>query len=234
MKEIGIIVAMEEEKEAVVKIMTEIEEEQIYNLNFIKGKIKEKKCILVKSGIGKVNAARTTQIMIQKFDLQCVINLGAGGAINDKLEIGDILIGKKVVQHDFDITAFDHNKGFITDIGVYIECNKELLNSFEKAVGSMTEKKYNIKSGVIATGDIFCTETYMKNKIKEKFDADIVDMECAAIGQVCFLDNIPFVSFRSVSDTPNEKNASTFDDNLKMASDRCAKLLKEIIENKAF
>ncbi len=229
MKQIGIIVAMDEEREAIIKIMTEVKTEQVYNLKFLKGKIQEKECILVKSGIGKVNAARTTQVMIQNFDLQYVINLGAGGSINGLLNIGDVLIGKQVVQHDFDITAFGHSKGYITGVGNSIICDRSLVDELEQIIKTIPERSYQIKLGIIATGDIFCTESWMKDKIRAKFNADVVDMECAAIGQVCYLDNIPFMAIRAISDTPNGKNASTFDENLKLASKRCANILKEFV-----
>ena len=211
MKQIGIIVAMDEEREAIIKIMTEVKTEQVYNLKFLKGKIQEKECILVKSGIGKVNAARTTQVMIQNFDLQ------------------DVLIGKQVVQHDFDITAFGHSKGYITGVGNSIICDRSLVDELEQIIKTIPERSYQIKLGIIATGDIFCTESWMKDKIRAKFNADVVDMECAAIGQVCYLDNIPFMAIRAISDTPNGKNASTFDENLKLASKRCANILKEFV-----
>lgn len=229
MKEIGIIVAMDEEREAILNIMTDVKVEQIYNLRFLKGKIQAKNCILVKSGVGKVNAARTTQVMIQNFDIQYMINLGAGGSINGMLNIGDVLIAKEVVQHDFDITAFGHSKGYITGIGDRIICDRDLVNKMEQMIQSIPERSYQIKMGVIATGDIFCTESWMKDKIRTKFNADVVDMECAAIAQVCYLDNVPFMGIRSISDTPNGKNATTFDENLKLASKRCANLLKEFL-----
>ena len=89
MQEIGIIVAMDEEREAILKIMTDTKVEQIYNLRFLRGKIQGKNCVLVKSGIGKVNAARTTQVMLQNFNILYVINLGAGGSINGMLKIWD-------------------------------------------------------------------------------------------------------------------------------------------------
>lgn len=229
MQEIGIIVAMDEEMEAILNIMTDVKVEQVYNLRFLRGKIQGKSCILVKSGIGKVNASRTTQVMINKFNIQYVINLGAGGSINGLLNIGDVLIGKEVVQHDFDITAFGHSKGYITGVGDKIICDRDLVNELEQLIQSIPERSYQIKIGVIATGDIFCTESWMKDKIRAKFDADVVDMECAAIAQVCYLDNVPFLVIRSISDTPNGKNATTFDENLKLASKRCANILKEFL-----
>ncbi len=229
MQEIGIIIAVDEEREAILNIMTDVKVEQIYNLRFIRGKIQEKDCILVKSGIGKVNAARATQVMIHNFDVQYIINLGAGGSINGMLNIGDILIAKQVVQHDFDITAFGHSKGYISGLGDKIICDRDLVNEMEQIVQSIPERSYQIKMGVIATGDIFCADPWMKDKIRAKFSADVVDMECAAIAQVCYLDNVPFIAVRSVSNTPNGKNANTCDENLKLASKRCANILKEFL-----
>ena len=229
MKKIGIIVAMEEELEAIENIMTNMDIKQIYNLRFLIGKIQGKDCVIVRSGVGKVNAGRTTQVMIDNFDLECIINLGAGGSVNEMLNIGDVLIGKKVIQHDFDITAFGHSKGYITGVGDKIVCDDKLINKFEQVINTMEDRNYNIKIGIIATGDIFCTDVSMKDNIRAKFDADVVDMECAAIAQVCYLDNIPFVVVRSISDTPNGKNATTFDENLKLASKRCANILKEFL-----
>lgn len=220
---------MDEEKDAIINIMEEAKKEQIYDLEFIEGKIKNEDCILVKSGVGKVNAARATQIMIDKFDIKYVINVGAGGSINEMLNIGDVVIGKHVLQHDFDITAFDHSKGYITGVGDKVICDRDLVEKFLKSIQGAEDKCYEIKLGIIATGDIFCTEPWMKDKIRAKFDADVVDMECAAIAQICYLDNIPFTVIRSISDTPNGKNAATFDENLKLASRRCANVLKEVL-----
>lgn len=227
MKYIGIIVAMDEERQEILELMTDITVKQISNLRFIIGKLEGKNCILVKSGVGKVNAARTTQILIDNFKLECVINVGVAGAVNILLNIGDIVFAKHVVQHDFDITAFGHSKGYITGIGDKVICDRELVNKFENMLKNMEERIYKIKLGIVASGDIFCTEIEMKNKINSKFKADVVDMECAAIGQVCYLANIPFASIRAVSDIPNGNNEKTFEENLKLASKRCANLLKE-------
>lgn len=229
MKSVGIIVAMDEEREEIIDIMTDTQVEQVNNLRFIKGKIQGRECILIKCGIGKVNAARTTQSMIDKFDIKYIINIGVAGAVSPLLEIGDVVIGKHVVQHDFDITAFGHSKGYISGVGDKVECDKDLIDEFNQVIASLPERKYKIKIGIIATGDIFCTEVWMKDKIYSKFSADVVDMECGAIAQVCYLDNIPFIAIRSVSDTPNGKNASDFNNNIKLASKRCANILKEFM-----
>ena len=225
MKYIGIVVAMDEEREEILELMTNVQVKQIYNLRFLTGKINNRDCILIKSGVGKVNAARTTQVLLDNFEVEFVINAGAAGAVNYLLNIGDIVIAKHVVQHDFDITAFGHSKGYITGVGDKVQCDLGLVSAFENMLKNMPELSYNIKLGIVASGDIFCTSIDMKNKINSKFNADVVDMECAAVGQVCYLDDIPFISIRCILDVPDGQNKKTFDDNLKLASKRCAKLI---------
>ena len=190
MKYIGIVVAMDEEREEILELMTNVQVKQIYNLRFLTGKINNRDCILIKSGVGKVNAARTTQVLLDNFEVEFVINAGAAGAVNYLLNIGDIVIAKHVVQHDFDITAFGHSKGYITGVGDKVQCDLGLVSAFENMLKNMPELSYNIKLGIVASGDIFCTSIDMKNKINSKFNADVVDMECAAVGQVCYLDDI--------------------------------------------
>lgn len=235
MNNIGIIVAMQEEFDEILNIMDIIKEEDIYNVNFKKGNIGENNIIVVKSGVGKVNAARTTQILIDKFNINTIINVGSAGALNSKLNIGDIVIADKLIQHDFDITAFNHKKGYITDVGDYIYCDKNLVMKLEKVANNMRadkieNKEYKFITGTIASGDIFCTDVEMKNKIYSKFSAECVEMEGAAIAQVCYLDNIPFVVMRSISDSPNGNNAIVFDEFAKLASKRCAMILKNFFK----
>ena len=228
MKKYGIITAMKEEMQEIEKIMREIEKQKIYELTFIKGKINQNDVVLVEAGVGKVNAARTTQILIDNFKVDIVINVGSAGSANDELEIGDIVIGEKIVQHDFDITAFGNPKGFISNVGQFLESDKKLVNEFEK-IALNQEDEFNIKIGTVASGDIFCTDIKMKNKIREKFNADAIEMEGAAIAQVCKLDKVPFIIIRSISDKPNGNNNVTFDKFLEKASKRCAQILKKVI-----
>lgn len=230
MKNIGIIVAMKEELEEILKIMKEIKEKKIYNITFYEGKIENNQVIVVQSGVGKVNASRTTQILIDKFNIKKIINVGVAGALNSNLNIGDIVIANELIQHDFDITAFDHKKGYITGVGDYIECDNELVEKLQNISKKIKNETHQIITGIIASGDIFCTEIKMKNKIRTKFNAECVEMEGAAIGQVCYLDNIPFAVIRSISDSPNGNNAIVFDKFIKLASTRCANILKEFFK----
>lgn len=209
--------------------MKDVEVKQIYNLRFLQGKIQNRECILIKCGVGKVNAARATQVMLDHFEIDYVINVGVAGSLNAMLNVGDVVISKKTIQHDFDITAFGHSKGYISGVGAFIESNHELVDEFSAVLESLPERNYKIKMGIVATGDIFCTETWMKDKIRAKFNADVVDMECAAIAQICYLNEKPFIAIRSISDSPNGDNVVTYDNNLKFACKRCANVLKEIL-----
>ena len=228
-KYVGIIAAMPEEMEAIKMKMSNLKEKNILNLKFFDGKIGNQKIILVKSGVGKVNAARTTQIMIDKFDIDYIINIGSAGSINDEIKYGDIVIGKFVLQHDFDITAFGHEKGYISNIGVKLESNTKLIKRCEYVIKNMKEDSYKCVVGTIATGDIFCTSKKMKDKIRTKFNADCVEMEGAAIAQVAYLSNTPFIIIRSISDSPNEENQIDFNKYLKMAADRCAIFIENLM-----
>ena len=230
MKTYGIITAMKEEMQEIKKIMTNVEEQQIYELTFFKGRINEKGVILVEAGIGKVNAARVTQILIDNFNIDAIINVGVAGTAKDELNMGDIVIGERVVQHDFDITAFGHSKGFISNVGQFIESDKHLLSKMIQTIEKFNDSEFKIKIGVIASGDIFCTDPRMKDKIRNKFDADAIEMEGAAIAQVCKLDNIPFIIIRSISDNPNLNNVITYEEYLSMATKRCANIIEEYLK----
>ncbi len=227
---IGIIAAEQEEFEAILNVAKVEERKEVYELNFVKCKIKDKMCVLVKSGVGKVNAARATQILIDNFKPDYIVNVGVAGGLNPMLSIGDIVIGETLVQHDFDITAFGHAKGYIPGVGEKIYADDYLVKKIEEAIDNQDEKVYKYEKGVIASGDIFCTAIPMRDKIYAKFNAECVEMEGAAIAQVCFLCNVPFVVIRSISDTPNGENEVTYEKFIKLASERCANILKDFVK----
>ncbi len=219
---IGIIFAMKEELDELKKLINIEKIEKIYELTFFYGIIDNKTCIFVESGIGKVNAARTTQILIDKIGVDYIFNIGVAGGISNDLQVGDIVIGEKIVQHDFDITAFNHKKGYIPNVGVYIESDKMLINIASNVI---TE---GVK-GVIATGDIFCSENNMAKKINDKFGALCVEMEGASIAQVCYLCNIPFIIIRSISDVPNNNNDVTYEEFLTTSAKKIAIAMRDIL-----
>lgn len=224
MKKIAIIAAMDQELAAIKDKFNKIEENSLKDLTYYTGELNGKEYLLIKSGIGKVNAARVTQMLIDKFDIEYIINVGTAGSLNDSLEIGDIVIGEKLVQHDFDTTAFGDEKGYITGTGKIFESDKNLIEKYIKHI-SEDKQEYNIIIGTIASGDIFCTEKWMKEKIHTKFNADCVEMEGAAIAQICTLNKVPFIVIRSISDKPNGENQIDFNKFIDMASKRCADLI---------
>lgn len=227
----GIIAAMKEEMQEIKNIMTNIQEQTIYELIFVKGKIKNLDVILVECGVGKVNAARVTQILIDNFkNIDIIINIGSSASANEELDIGDVVIGEKLVQHDFDITACGHPKGYISNVGENIKSNLELINKMKNVISNLSNIECNVKIGTIVSGDIFCTDVNMKNKIREEFSADAIDMESASIAQVCYLDKKPFIIIRSISDKPNGNNQITFEEFVVLASKRCAMILESFIE----
>lgn len=226
MKRVGIIFPMQEELDALKKYIKIEKEYNIFELKFYEGTINNVYCVFVESGVGKVNAARTTQILIDNIKVDCIFNIGVAGGVSDKLSVGDIVLGNKLVQHDFDITAFDHEKGYIPKVGTYIDTDKHLV---ELAKSILDECNIPYHEGVIASGDIFCTEAKMGAKINSKFDALCVEMEGASIAQVCHLSNIPFLVLRSISDVPNNNNAITYEEFLDSSCNIIAKVMNDIL-----
>lgn len=214
---------MEEELNALKKHLNIEKEFELFDLKFYEASVESVKCVLVMCGIGKVNAARTTQILIDNIKVDYIFNIGVAGGIDNSLKVGDVVVGTSLVQHDFDITAFNHEKGYIPNVGKNIYCDEYLL----RIIKSMD---LSLVFGVIASGDIFCTDDKMAEKIHDKFSALCVEMEGASIAQVCYLCNIPFLIIRSISDTPNNENAITFDEFLKMSSDKVADIMIKLIE----
>jgi len=228
MKKIGIIFPMEEEINAIKEYLTVTKETKIYELTFIEGLISDKECVIVEGGVGKVNAARTAQILIDNFKIDYLLNVGVAGGIDESLNVGDIVIGQRLVQHDFDITAFDHKKGYIPNIGDYINADEELVNLANKVIKN-TENTH-VKTGTIASGDIFITDQNISKEINKEFDALCVEMEGASIAQVAKLCNIPFLILRSISDVPNNNNKVTYEEFLEESTKIIAKVVNNLLK----
>ena len=227
MNGLGIIVAEQEEYNAIVKIINEHESKNVYGLEFIVGYIENVKIVLVRAGVGKVNATRTAQILIDRFDIDYVLNVGSAGSVNDELNIGDVIVAREVVQHDFDVTAFGRDKGFIPDVGKYFESDEKLFYNLI----NLNISNINFKSGVIASGDQFITNIDLKNSIASEFNADCVEMEGGAVAQVCHMAGKAFCIIRAISDKPNGNNNIDFNEFLKLASEKCAKIVYELNKN---
>lgn len=228
---IGIIVATDQEIEETRKILKNSVSQKIYGLEFFTGNISNKNVVLVKCGIGKVNAGRTAQIMIDKFEPSYIVNIGAAGAINSELNIKDIVIGNKLVQYDFDISSLgDSEKGEISGIGKYIKSDNKLVSICEDVLENKMQRDFNYKIGIIATADIFCSDKSVAEKIRKEFNAECVEMEGAAIAQVCYLDSIPFLVIRGISDSPNGNNGIDYYSYCNIAARQSAKILENILK----
>lgn len=226
MKKIGIIFAMKEELDETKKIFKEVIEHRIYDLTIYECKYNKVNCFLVESGIGKVNAARCTQVLIDNMNIDYVINVGVAGSISKDINKCDIVIADKLVQHDFDLTSFDYEKGLIPNIGRFIDSDKELVK-----IAKTIKMGTNVVVGTISSGDIFISDEKMGAKINKKFNALCVEMEGASVAHVCYLCNIPFLVIRAISDSPYEDNNNiTFEEFLKISSDMVARFVLQFLE----
>ena len=226
MKKVGIIFAMKEELDETKKIFDNVIEHSIYDLKIYECKTDSVICFLVESGIGKVNAARSTQILIDNMKVDYILNVGVAGSISKDVNKCDIVIGDKLVQHDFELTIYNYEKGEIPNVGKYIPCDKKLID-----IAKTIKIDTKVVIGTIASGDIFITNEKMGEKINKKFNALCVEMEGASVAQVCYLCKVPFLVIRAISDSPYEKdNHITFDEFLKISSNIASKFIRQFID----
>ena len=223
---IGILCAMREELEPILEYMKVKERLNHANNIYYLAEFEGKDIVLAYSKIGKVNAALSATVMIEKFKIKKLLFSGVAGAIDEDLKIGDLIIATKTAQHDVDLTVFGYEPGFIPESRVFFECDKNLNDlAFDVA------RKLNIKlkSGIIASGDQFIHSQEKKEWIKNTFNASAIEMEGAAVGCVCFNENIPFFMLRSISDTAEEGAGVDFDEFLEESSKVSAKFLIEML-----
>lgn len=228
MKTIGIIFAMQEELIELKKYLHINNEKKIYDLIFYEATLNNQNIILTESGIGKTNAARTTQILIDYYKPEAIFNIGVAGGIAKNLKVGDIIISTSLVQHDFDITAFNHPKGYIPNIGNNIPIDNNLLNTTKTILDT---NNISYKEGLIASGDIFCTKESMATKINTQFNALCVEMEGASIAQTAYLSKTPCLVIRSISDCPDNNNKVTYEEFLETSSNKVAQIMYAILIN---
>ena len=169
----------------------------VAHVKFYRGKLNSKEVVLTQSGIGKVNAAISTTLLIEKFNPKLIINTGSAGALDESLSVGDMLISNDVVYHDVDATAFGYKLGQIPQMPLEFKSDQELLKSVETVIN----KNYNAKIGQIVSGDSFIGSVDQRLTIKRQFpEAMAVEMEATAIAQTCHQFHVPFIVTRAVSD----------------------------------
>ena len=227
---IGIIGAMNEEVVELKAVMSDIKSENIGNLEFFKGNLLGKDVVLVEGGIGKVNAAIGADTVIREFKAESIIFTGVAGAVDNKLNIADIVISKDLVQHDVDLTAFGRPMGLIPgNNSIEFKADKNLIDiAYESAVKVLGKDK--VKIGRIATGDQFIADKDRVKMIGEIFEASAVEMEGGAVAQVAQLYNVPFVVLRAVSDKADGSAKMTYEDFVVVAADNSANIVKEMLK----
>ena len=225
MNTIGIIGAMEQEIAYIKSAMDIVSVDKIAGLDFYVGKLHEKNTILVRCGIGKVNAAVCSQALIDAYKPDCVINTGAAGAISKDLDIGDIVISDELVMHDFDIT---HIMPGYNGQEKYMKADSKLIEIAASEATFLYEKGVKVYVGRIATGDFFVCESETKEKIWSDYQALCVEMEGAAVAQACQMNNVPFLIVRAVSDKADEEAGMSLDEFVTSAAENSCEIIKRM------
>ena len=197
---IGIIGAMEEEITNLKSHMEVFDVQTIAGMSFFKGAVKGTELVLVRSGIGKVNAGICTQILASVFNVDTVINTGIAGSLNAAIDIGDIVVSTSLVQYDVDARNFGYKLGEIPRMNIIeFPADKELTDKTESVFAAL-DLGVKLYKGMIATGDKFVSEDSLKAEIVNNFHAYCVEMEGAAIAQAAMLNNMKCVVIRAISD----------------------------------
>lgn len=228
---LGIIGAMDLETEQLKSNMTVASIKEIAGLKFYAGELNNNNVVVVTCGIGKVNAATCTQILISEFKADVIINTGVSGAIHQDLNVGDIVISTDCMEHDFDCTAFGLEPGIIPrmDTSIFIADKKMIELAFKAS--EYVLKTHKTYKGRIVSGDQFVSSLERKNYIEKHFEAHTTEMEGAAIAHVSHLNQIPFVIIRSMSDKADGSAHISFDDFAKIAADHSSQIVMKMLSD---
>ncbi len=206
---IGIIGAMEEEVASLKEAMNMEETVEYASMQFCKGELCGKQVVVVRSGIGKVNAGICAQILADKFDVDILINTGIAGSLDAAIDIGDMVVSTDLVEHDMDATIFGDPLGQVPRMDTFaFSADKDLV---EKAVEANREANPDIQTftGRIVSGDQFVSSSEVKEKLVKNFGAMCTEMEGAAIAHAAYLNHISCVIIRAISDKAD--NSATID-----------------------
>ena len=227
---IGIIGAMEEEVSILRGQIEHPHVETIAGYEYTAGKMKGKDVILLRSGIGKVNAALSTGLLLQTYAPDCLINTGSAGGANPALHVGDVVISTEVRHHDVDATVFGYEYGQVPQMPPAFLADEKLVRIAESCDGKLPG--IQVVKGLIATGDSFMDDPAKTATVKEHFpEVQAVEMEAVAVAQVAWQFGIPFVIIRSLSDIAGQESGISFDEYLETAAVNSAHLVTGIVEN---
>ena len=204
MSVIGIIGAMEEEVAALKEKMEIHRVLKKASMEFCEGTLQGKPVVVVRSGIGKVNAGLCAQILADVFDVKKLINTGIAGSLDARIDIGDIVLSTEAVQHDMDATQFGYPLGQIPRMETFAFPADAEMAKIAKEACEAVNPEIKVFSGRVVTGDQFVASKEVKERIKTNFDGLCTEMEGAAIAQAAWLNEIPFVIIRAISDKADD------------------------------
>ena len=224
---IGIITALEAEMEIIRDNLTDEKTETISGIEYISGKIDNCDVVLAVCGIGKVFAAICTQTMILKYSPNIIINTGVAGSLSEKLSVGDICIAQDVVHHDLDTSPIGDPVGMVSGINmIYFPTSEDLVSMFSDIT---SELGFDYMVGTIASGDQFISTDEQKAYIKANFPASCCDMESASIGHVAYVNKIPFIIIRAISDNADGSSSMDYPTFSKVAAKESASIVLNFI-----
>lgn len=224
---IALIGAMPEEVAIIKSEIEDLHIEKKAHVEFYLGRYLEKEIILMLCKPGKVNAAIATSLLLDNYDIDYVINIGSCGSLNNKLEIGDMIVGTEITHFDVDARHFGYEFGQVPQMPAIYNSDDELT----KKAKNISLSTNNIHFGLVGTSDSFISDKNRKKEILKHFPKMlVVDMEAAAIAQTCYNFGVKFIICRSVSDKAEEGNRITFDEFLQIAAQNSSKLTKELIK----
>ena len=226
----GIIGAMDPEVTSLQESLTDPKSEIIADMKFVSGKLGQTEAVIVKCGMGKVNAGICAHTLIQKYGCTKIINTGVAGSLDNRIDIGDIVVSTEAVQHDFDVSIIGFQKGEIPYTGlVAFPSDPPLHDEAVKAVKT-TAPEINVFEGRVCSGDQFIASSEQKNKILETFGGLCCEMEGGAIAQVCYLNHTPYVILRAISDKADHSEEMSFEQFAETAAKRCAAIVHVMVK----
>lgn len=231
MKTIGIIGAMDAEINILKSKMNIVATKNNAGIDYHVGSFQGSNITIAKCGIGKVNAAICTQVMIDMYAVDYVINIGVAGAVSKDLKIGDVVISSDLLQHDYDSTDVGDKLGVIPNMGTEtFMADEELIRLAKEAGNEVLSNEHNIFVGRIATGDQFISSKEAKERIWTNFKALCAEMEGGAIAHTCYLNNLPFVVVRAISDQADEEAGMSFEKFVPIAAKNSSDIVEHMIK----
>lgn len=228
---IGIIGAMDVEVALLKDHIQNAKQLTYAGMNFSEGKIGETEVVVVKSGVGKVNAACCVQLLADRFGVTHIINTGVAGALNHLIHIGDIVVSTSAVYHDVDATVFGYRKGEVPQMGMFsFHADKKLRTRAVTAVREVAPE-VNVFEGRVASGDQIIASRAVKEEIIKECGGFCAEMEGAAIAHASTINNIPFVIIRAISDQADESVTISYEEFEAKAAEHCAAIVEHMISS---